>query len=327
MKLQRAFLTSVLGLALAAPAWAGDPFIIDVGQDFSGNERTTTGQIRTLAVSDSLATSFYFVETADEPVQPAGASIEPGTRVADTNIQSLMDSYGFQAGTFTAIDGTTEVEFRNPDPSQDRNVVNLNFLTGEGGIQGRNGFSSEDWFIDGEGWGLTYDYQIFGQVTNGGVFYDDGFVNVYYEDGDSGDRTQVLRMLVERSDLQLGNLDIFGRVVYEDFDFSEEFVQNFFRDVGTGKTFYELASEEEGLMIPVSWRFDGNIDPPLPTDDQLVAFESEDGTSVLVRQSEQDGTFRYEVPEPSVLLMMGSGLVLLGLALRVGRREDEEVAY
>ena len=298
-----------VGMGMASPALAG-PFLIDVDNDFSGNDSTTTGEIRTLGTSDSLATSFYF-----------GDPNVAGTQIVDTNIQSDMDGFGFSSGTFTAVDGSSSVTLSDPNDVGDRNVVNLNPEDGIGGVNFRNGFSAGDWASDGEGWGLTFDYRLEGQVieTADGLSleYTSGFFDAFFEDGASGDRTQVMRMNVESSDLQAANLDLFGSLDYNgDWDHDSEFVQNFMVDAATGRTFYDIASEEGGSGIPISWRLDTNVDPPLPEADQLVQIDE----ATFVRQSELNSTVRYEVPEPGMLVLLGTGLLFLGF-LATRRRQ------
>ncbi|WP_018141237.1 PEP-CTERM sorting domain-containing protein [Thioalkalivibrio sp. ALJ7] len=302
MNYKSLLLTAALGMAMASPALAG-PFVIDVGNDFSGNGSTQTGAINTLGTSDTLATSFYF-----------GDPNVAGTQIVDTNINSVMSGLGFSSGNFTAVDGESSVSLAFPDDVGDKNVVNLNFVSGVGGSNARNGFTSDDWFFDGTGWGLTFDYMIEGEVYDTGngdlsIRYTSGYFDAFFEDGASGDRIQVMRMNVEGSNLQAGNLDLLGRLVFDDTWADSEFVQNFFVDVNSGRTFYDIASEEGGSGIPIHWRLDTNVDPPIPTADQLVQL-GENGP--LVRQTELNSTVRYEVPEPGMLILLGTGLLFLG---------------
>lgn len=312
MNYKSLLLTAALGMAMASPALAG-PFVIDVDNDFSGNGSTQTGAINTLGTSDTLATSFYF-----------GDPNTAGTQIVDTNIDSVMSGYGFSSGNFTAVDGSSSVSLAYPDDVGDKNVVNLNFISGVGGSNARNGFTSDDWYFDGTGWGLTFDYLIEGEVydTGGGdlsIRYTSGYFDAFFEDGASGDRIQVMRMNVEGSNLQAGNLDLLGRLVFDDVWADSEFVQNFFVDVNSGRTFYDIASEDDGSGIPIHWRLDTNVDPPIPTADQLVALN--DGEGPLVRQTQLNSTVRYEVPEPGMLVLLGTGLLFLGF-LATRRRQN-----
>ncbi|HSP00128.1 MAG TPA: PEP-CTERM sorting domain-containing protein, partial [Thioalkalivibrio sp.] len=138
------------------------------------------------------------------------------------------------------------------------------------------------------------------------------------------DRIQVLRLNVEGSEIEGPNLDIFGNITY-DFDGNgtddaagDSFVQNFFIDVESGLTFYELweSGFAVGDLLSVSWILDTNVNPPLPTDAQLVAY----GDS-LIRQTTLDGSVAFQVPEPWTLGLFGAGLLALGFAAR--RRRDQ----
>ncbi|MFN2349120.1 MAG: PEP-CTERM sorting domain-containing protein, partial [Thioalkalivibrio sp.] len=178
----------------------------------------------------------------------------------------------------------------------------------------------------GTTWGLTYDYVIEGATTATGVQFDSGFFDVFYENGT--DRIQVLRLNVTGSDLEAANLDIFGNITYDfngdgtDDAAGNPFVQNFFVDFESGMTFYELweTGFAVGDLMSVRWILDTNINPPLPTANQLVEYDFDGGTS-LIRQTTLDGSVAFQVPEPWTLGLFGAGLLALGFAAR--RRRDQ----
>ncbi|MBK5943850.1 PEP-CTERM sorting domain-containing protein [Halorhodospira halophila] len=308
---------ATIGVGLAAPtAWAG-PFIIDVGTDFSGNDRTTTEPIRTLGFSNIYATSFYL-----------GDPNTIGTTIIDTNILSEMNGLGYSAGTYPALDGTSQVTLRDPNMVADRSISRLQYEDSDtSGINAGNRHSGENWASpDNEGWGLTFDYRIEGRIVEGPggdpePYFDSGYFDVFYQNGPSEQRTQVLRMVLEDSVLQAPNLDLLGILTYEDFDSDSALVQDFFLDTETGRTFYDLITE--GEVISISWRLDTNVDPPLPLDSNLADLSAENGDMVFARQTELSGSVRYQVnqvPEPTTIGLLGLGLMWLAWVMGKGRR-------
>lgn len=304
---------TLVALATGGAASAA-PFQIETGDDATGNGSTSTGLINELGYSGTLATSIYFGD-------PAVA----GTTVVDTNMETVMDSFGFATGNQTTIGGST-VNFSYPlDPSQ-KNIASLNPLND---AAANNGFTEGTQVAYGtsapnEGvfWGLTYDYRVEGQTTGTGIEYNSGYFDLFYEDGTA--REQVLRLNVTGSNLQQSNLDVFGQV---SFDFNNDgtddaagnsFVQNFFYNPERDRTFYDIWSDTDaGLStLAVNWILDTNVNPPVPDEDQLVALTNDDDETFLFRQTTLDGSVTFEVPEPLTLSLFGLGLVGLAFTLR-----------
>jgi hypothetical protein len=314
--IKKLLVAAALGTVMSTSAVYAGPFQIDVGFDASGNGSTSTGSIDELGYTGTLATSIYL-----------GDPGTPGTAVVDTNIESVMNAYGFASIAGTPYGGPNPGTFSYPlDPSQ-KNIASLNPINT---FADNNGFTNGITVPygtpvgDGVFWGLTYDYHIEGVTTAAGVDFNSGFFDVFYENGT--DRIQVLRLNVTGSDLEVANLDIFGNVSYDfngdgtDDAAGDSFVQNFFIDVESGLTFYELweSGFAVGNLMSVRWILDTNVNPPLPSADQLAMTD----TGALIRQTTLDGSVGFQVvPEPWTLGLFGAGLLALGFAAR--RRRDQ----
>ncbi|MCU0810383.1 MAG: PEP-CTERM sorting domain-containing protein [Thiobacillaceae bacterium] len=288
--------------------------VIDVGTDKNADGNSVTSAFYELGYTGTVATSIY----------EAGLAI--GSKVIDTNISSILQSYGVAAG---ANIYQTAGNFLNPafTPA----TVGLNGTTATTGkdISALNPLGTPDIqpdpSVDTEslnqvgGWRLTYDYYLEGKLGAGGATFDTGYFNLFYDDLATAaiENTQVLRVNVTGSNLNLLNLDVFGLVSFDwdgdnVNDCTTAFCQNFWSfQTGSPSDWYSLV----GTGVELNMALDTNVNPPFPTLASLgVTTDGQNG--YWVRQTTLDGSVRFSVPEPGTLALLGLGLMGLGFSAR-----------
>jgi hypothetical protein len=261
-----------------------------------------TGTFAEFGLTGTFATSIYDFSDSS----PVG-------RFIDTNDPAILAANGVP-GTFPAASGGGDtVSLRDPIANAEINFDAFTPLDpGTGDIEG---FNAPDGLGGG---GILIEYTFEGFIGGGQPNYDGGsFTASLYDAGGPDDGLTLFTGTVTGSDFATANLDIF-------FEIQEALPDFLFVDTGSG--FVDAADfdvETVGTGNAITLRLDTNVDPPVPTLNQLALVNSgqfaadPDGNGPLVvgiRQASLDSSLRPGVvPAPAPLLLLGLGLAALGL--------------
>ncbi|MBK1708074.1 PEP-CTERM sorting domain-containing protein [Marichromatium gracile] len=246
---------------------------------------TMTGTFSEFGYSQLLATSIY--DFTDGSV--AGSFF-------DTNDPATLASYGIPTSG-TALDGVSTVDLVMPNcPLGQCDIDALSPLV-------------PPLATDNEGflqtWDLQVEYTFYGDLDASGPTYTSGTFDVYFNDlnDDTNDR------LVLTGELTGSLLSPANLYLYFDITFV---VDNFLFIQDDNGVFVDAFDKLSAGGTP-TLELDTNVDPPIPTPDQLLLVAGPSGPAA-VRQQPLDGSVTGSIPEPATLGLLGAGLLGIGFA-------------
>lgn len=292
--IKRSLVALAVGAMYCGSALASDMYInltnntydslrsISQGGVIPYDANTRTANFREFGYNQILATSVY--DVSDGSVFGS---------FYDTNIPGELTAAGVPTSGL-ALDGVTTVNLVVPDcPAGQCDIDGLSPLV-------------PPLSTDNEGFLQTWDLQVLyhfdGTLTAGGPVYTGGTYTVYFNDLTAANNDYIALIgTLTGSNIQAANLDLFFDVTYAAPGW-------LWVDDGTGVF-------RDASLGGVRLALDTNVNPPIPTADQLLVV----GTNAI-RQTTLDGSITAVVPEPGSLALVGLSLAAVGF---VGRRRKQ----